>query len=1317
MPFDFLKPKQKQQNQNQNQNQTTQGFGSNRYPTDMLLGELMVKAGVITQAQLDDALKLSANKHLQLGQMLIMAGNISPRDLQAAVDAQSMLRDRSVDQATAAKCLKIATKTGMSFADVYRDQIGQRTDSSTNKLGELLLDAHLIDREQFGKAMQRSLATGLPLGRILVLNGAISEHILTEALEIQVRIRDGMMERVEAVTALRAQIGDFDSEELQRQTMPFKAALTEAPRRKGVRLGELLVMAGLMAETDVMSALEIGLLQEQLIGQVFIAQGFVTEELLEVALALQQKVDQNILQPLEAGQALAKISATGITVDEAIDGFVAPKEQVYEPLTFDKMLVLARVISSEDIESALEQVLQSPQLLAQMLRMTNFIDEHTSSAVLQCYSMMSNNFLSQDDAIIALDYCLNKEVERKITFGEALSELGWSATQSLQIHAKNSVDITHIRLQAMLAPESHTQSEEAPASDESVTSAEGYAQAEADITESPLSEVPAEEIALEEDLQELQAAGDRTVEAEPAAFEEHVELNMVAEELPQPEAFNEVAAAEELTIEEVSVEVAPIEAASEPVSDLLVEEEFVHVVEEAIIADDANEVVQIADDPDEFVVRETDESSAEIAQRVAAASQPAEVIDEAIPTVDEEDNAFRQEFDLEASDIVKQTEIAAPAEPESEPIAAKTPSTTPSGLMGSLSSLLSSQNPAPETAPPAQKEGSGALGQMFSSKNASIDDDAGNDALRDLFAPDKDDAPAAAAVVAAGPSNGKSAEHEEALVAPSVGTSTENAEPSKGLGELMRSASTTTTGPHPIQGRATESGDAHVEPAAAGGGGNSSLSSMLTKASGAHSVANKFVGLGRVSGSAPAASSAPASAPAPAAPAPAPAAPAVAASTPVPSAATPAAPAAAPVLPAEPESVSEDLDVDGSADSSGNNGGSSASLPVAEPVTDFAQHEFKITDKGETIASADHVENQGSAQTAKSGSAFADLVAPSAPADESLAVKSPAAPAAQGSLLARVKAASAAAAVSDEGGAPVAAAAPVASPGPVSPPVVTAASAAAPATPTAPSPPPAPASSAAPAAASETPVVVAQKVEQPATPVPAAAAPVVPKPEPKVSESPAPAPPATSAPEAVASSPAAAAATPPAPAPAPAAVPAESAEAKPEVKEALGSALNRLAESYYQQGNYAEAQGLYEKILSVKQQQLGPKHPSLGADLTNLAGVLCVQGKFAQAEPFVRKVVQLVEAQDPPDVLKLASSINTLAGILFQQGKLAECEPLLGRALQLRREFLGEEHMEVADSLRDYAKLLKKLGRIEDAEKHYLQAKAIVAKRQQQSES
>ena len=66
----------------------------------------------------------------------------------------------------------MACKTGVSFAEVVRDQDQTSTSSnSTNRLGEILLEAGLIDGDQFAKAMQRSMSTGLPLGRILVLNG------------------------------------------------------------------------------------------------------------------------------------------------------------------------------------------------------------------------------------------------------------------------------------------------------------------------------------------------------------------------------------------------------------------------------------------------------------------------------------------------------------------------------------------------------------------------------------------------------------------------------------------------------------------------------------------------------------------------------------------------------------------------------------------------------------------------------------------------------------------------------------------------------------------------------------------------------------------------------------------------------------------------------------------------------------------------------------------------------------------------------------------------------------------------------------------
>ena len=444
----------------------------------------------------------------------------------------------------------------MSFIEVVRDQEGgAKSEGSSNKLGELLLASNLIDREQFGKSMQRSLATGLPLGRILVLNGALSETLLNTALEIQVRIRDGMLTREEAIGALRGQAGEVDSEEAQRQTVKLQTVLAAPPRKKGIRLGELMVLAGLLNETDVMSALELGLVNEQPIGQVLVYQGFLTEELLEIALELQRKVDVGELQPTEAGQALAKISATGIDISEAVEEFVQPVEEVYEQMSFDKMLTLARVVTLDDMESALEQATQSAQILAKILVMTNFITEATMHAVLQCYSMMSNNFLSQDDAIIALDYCLHKSADRNITFGEALQELGWSATQSLQMQAKNSVDITHIKLQAMLGAEGMQ-----PSNPNATQDLPAYVPPESLTSDESEAWLPPEEA-------ELQAA-QRYEQQQAEEIGEQSQFE-TAEQLAAPEQFEMAAQQEEAT---------PIEeefAVTEEVEQVVVEEQLV----------------------------------------------------------------------------------------------------------------------------------------------------------------------------------------------------------------------------------------------------------------------------------------------------------------------------------------------------------------------------------------------------------------------------------------------------------------------------------------------------------------------------------------------------------------------------------------------------------------------------------------------------------------------------------------------------------------------------------------------------------------------
>ncbi len=406
-----------------------------RYPTDFLIGDLLVKAGIVRQTELDEAVKLAGNKQMQVGQMLIMARHLTPAQLQIAVDAQSALRDRHIDMNAAIKGIKFACKSGLPFSEAMSTQ--ETTASKltpTNKLGELLLESGLITPDDFGKALQRSQSTGLPLGRILVLNNAISESILTTALEIQVRIRDQMMTRLEAIGCLRATANIGTANEAFEVTSEVQAALKK-PRKKGLRLGELLVMAGVLAEADVMNALEVGLVTDKPMGQILVNQGFINEKLLDAALEVQELVDGDNMEPKQAAELLNKIHVTGIGLHEAliVDGGEA--QAAPSQIDFRELLSVARIAGEEEITSAFEIALRNPPVLMQVLVVTGLLDERVAKSVLKCHSMMGEGFLSQEDAVVALDYCLQKFSEvgsEEFTFEHALLDLGWTFTPDEQ---------------------------------------------------------------------------------------------------------------------------------------------------------------------------------------------------------------------------------------------------------------------------------------------------------------------------------------------------------------------------------------------------------------------------------------------------------------------------------------------------------------------------------------------------------------------------------------------------------------------------------------------------------------------------------------------------------------------------------------------------------------------------------------------------------------------------------------------------------------------------------------------------------------------
>ncbi len=152
--------------------------------------------------------------------------------------------------------------------------------------------------------------------------------------------------------------------------------------------------------------------------------------------------------------------------------------------------------------------------------------------------------------------------------------------------------------------------------------------------------------------------------------------------------------------------------------------------------------------------------------------------------------------------------------------------------------------------------------------------------------------------------------------------------------------------------------------------------------------------------------------------------------------------------------------------------------------------------------------------------------------------------------------------------------------------------------------------------------------------------------------------------------------------------------------------LNNLALALLSAGDYAEAEPLLQRALTISEKTLGPEHPETAAGLNNLAGLYIGQGRYAEAEPLLQRVLAIREKALGPENPTTAGSLNNLAALYSAQGRFEQAEPLQQRALAIRERALGPEHPDTAAGLNNLALLYRAQGRHEEAEP--LQQRALV---------
>lgn len=284
------------------------------------------------------------------------------------------------------------------------------------QLGELLIRGGLLGPEQFEAAYRLSFKMRLPIGRVLTMHGHVTEEQLRAALEIQARIRDGLIPFEHAITALLM---------VSQEGLPLETALnrsgpvalpTQVPTHN--RLGEILTSAGIasqpLVDQGMVTSAETGLP----LGLVLLNKGVITRACLNSALAAQRLIREGKVEREAVLYALKLARLRSISLEQSLKetgqfANLAPKFGIGE------LFVMAGAVSESQLLTAHEIEATHDKELDEVFVELGYASKPCIKAAKHILKMIESGVLFEDQAaqiISKVQYASsNEELQRVLS--------------------------------------------------------------------------------------------------------------------------------------------------------------------------------------------------------------------------------------------------------------------------------------------------------------------------------------------------------------------------------------------------------------------------------------------------------------------------------------------------------------------------------------------------------------------------------------------------------------------------------------------------------------------------------------------------------------------------------------------------------------------------------------------------------------------------------------------------------------------------------------------------------------------------------------
>jgi hypothetical protein len=396
------------------------GHGQHESPNHRL-GELLVSAGILRADKLPEALQLSKTTGSPIGRVLVMLSCVDQADVDAALQIQRMIRDSQISPDFGIQALHESSDSKTPIMEVLTTFGHSKEYVIRNALGELLVEAGMMTRQALTEAIRISTLSGMPLGKYLSVTGNISTPVLFEALNAQVEIRDRRISRDQAVQKVKET--SIRRTAISQNVAGSSTTTTGSQvQKEEIKLGELLCLAEVISETDVLSAIEVGLFRQQPIGQVLVDSNMIPNFLIQPAIELQNMVKRKDLRPTQAAQALMFVHKEHVSVQDALRQLGLGTKKLDGWKEALELLGTSGLIGQTAVKTLIDMAEKRKGEEVKTLLDSGLVDELLFQSAVRCNSLLQAKKLRKDQAIIALHYCLRS----RTGLDDALSDLSYS---------------------------------------------------------------------------------------------------------------------------------------------------------------------------------------------------------------------------------------------------------------------------------------------------------------------------------------------------------------------------------------------------------------------------------------------------------------------------------------------------------------------------------------------------------------------------------------------------------------------------------------------------------------------------------------------------------------------------------------------------------------------------------------------------------------------------------------------------------------------------------------------------------------------------